>query len=289
VVTSEASVAGSPTVRMRQLGKELRLLREAANISVRQAATLLGKDESALSRWETGARRVDVATVMDLCDLYKVDDERRIKYLVQLAREANQRGWWAEYGKDVPSWLTNALGMETVANEVWIYQSEYVPGLLQTQPYLHALEPSNVEAAMKMRAARQKRLTEDTNPVVLRAVLNEAVVLRTVGGSDVMRQQIRHIIDAAQRPNVTVQVLPFAIGHHPAMTGPFTALRFPETPAIDTIYVELKDAAVYIEKPSEVDRYTTDFERLTQLALDEEETIAFLEQLVAREEDIANE
>lgn len=289
MVTSEASVAGSPTVRMRQLGKELRLLREAANISVRQAATLLGKDESALSRWETGARRVDVATVMDLCDLYKVDDERRIKYLVQLAREANQRGWWAEYGKDVPSWLTNALGMETVANEVWIYQSEYVPGLLQTQPYLHALEPSNVEAAMKMRAARQKRLTEDTNPVVLRAVLNEAVVLRTVGGSDVMRQQIRHIIDAAQRPNVTVQVLPFAIGHHPAMTGPFTALRFPETPAIDTIYVELKDAAVYIEKPSEVDRYTTDFERLTQLALDEEETIAFLEQLVAREEDIANE
>lgn len=172
---------------------------------------------------------------------------------------------------------------ETVATEAWVYESEPFPGLLQAEEYVRAVvsSRSDAERFSRLRVTRQKRLADD-NPLILRAVLNEAVLCRVVGGPEVMRKQIRHVIDIAQLPNVTIQVLPFSVGFHPAMTGSFTALRFPETPTMNTVYVEIKGGALYVEKPPDVDRYTATFESLTELALDETKTISLLEQMERR-------
>ncbi|MGH3833941.1 MAG: helix-turn-helix domain-containing protein [Pseudonocardiaceae bacterium] len=281
---TEATVAGSnPTVRMRQLGMELRRLREAARKTQAQAGHWLNLGETAISKMETGDRKVKVGYVKALCQLYDVDAPHA-GFLERLARESDQRGWWADYGNTVPSWFKDFLGMETAAAEVWTYESEYIPGLLQTQEYVEAMAkgtaPGDAERFSKLRATRQNRLV-DNDPLTLRAVLNEAVLLRPVGGPDVMRRQLRHVIETATLPNVTVQVLPFSVGFHPAMAGSFTALRFPESP-MNTVYVEIKGGAIYMEKPPDVERYTAIFERLAELALSGEETVSLLEQVERR-------
>ena len=272
----------SPTMRMRQLGMELRRLRDLAGKSQQEAATWINKTDTTISKYETGARRVDVGNLRSLCQLYDVEATHSA-FLERLAREAGERGWWADFGSTVPHWFADFLGMETVATEVWTYESEYVPGLLQTQAYVEAVAStrSDAERFARLRATRQKRLV-DKAPLILRVVLNEAVVCRVVGSPDVMSRQIRHVIDTAALPNVTVQVLPFSVGFHPAMTGSFAALRFPEAPMMNTVYVEIKDGALYVEKPPDVDRYTATFERLTELALDEAGTISFLEEMERR-------
>jgi transcriptional regulator with XRE-family HTH domain len=281
-VITEATLAGkSPTVRMRQLGMELRRLRENAGKKLKEAALYVDLTESALSKMETGDRRVRVIYVRNLCQLYDVD-AAHTEFLIRLSRESAERGWWADYGNTVPTWFVDYLGMETVAQEVWTYESELVPGLLQTHEYAEAVRvgipPEDLERLRSLRAVRQQRLVDDKDPpLILRAILNEPVVCRPVGGPEVMHRQIRHIIDTASLPNATIQLLPLSVGWHPAMTGPFTALRFPETP-MNTVYVEMQTAAVYMEKPSDIQHYTTGFERLSELALDKEGTISFLEQ-----------
>ncbi|MGH3549823.1 MAG: helix-turn-helix domain-containing protein [Pseudonocardiaceae bacterium] len=266
---------------MRQLGMELRRLRDLAGKSQTEAAAWINKTDTAISKYETGARRIDVGNLRSLCQLYDVD-VTHVAFLERLVRESGERGWWADFGSTVPHWFADFLGMETVASEVWTYESEPFPGLLQSEEYARAVVPSHsAERFTKLRATRQKRLVDD-NPLVLRVVLNEAVLCRVVAGPEVMRRQIRHVIDTAELPNVTVQVLPFSAGFHPAMTGSFTALRFPETPTMNTVYVQIKGGALYVEKPPDVDRYTATFEHLTELALDEATTTSFLEHMERR-------
>ncbi|MGH3824145.1 MAG: helix-turn-helix domain-containing protein [Pseudonocardiaceae bacterium] len=267
---------------MRQLGMELRRLRDLAGKSQIEAAAWINKTDTAISKYETGARRIDVGNLRSLCQLYDVE-VTHVAFLERLVRESGERGWWADFGSTVPHWFADFLGMETVATEAWIYESEAFPGLLQAEEYLSAVVSSHSDAERfsRLRVTRQKRLVDD-NPLILRVVLNEAVLCRVVGGPEVMRRQIRHVIDTAALPNVAVQVLPFSVGFHPAMTGSFWALRFPETPTMNTVYVEIKGGALYIEKPPDVDRYTATFERLTELALNEAGTISFLEQMERR-------
>jgi transcriptional regulator with XRE-family HTH domain len=279
---TEATVADSPTMRMRQLGMELQRLRLAAGKSQQDAAAYIDVTDTAVSKFENGARTVKIAYVKLLCQLYDVD-AAHTAFLERLARESGQRGWWADFGNTVPHWFADFLGMETVAAEVWTYESEPFPGLLQTEEYINAVAStrSDAERFTRLRATRQERLVGE-NPLILKVVLNEAVLRRVVGSPDVMRKQIRHVIDTAQLPNVTVQVLPFSAGFHPAMTGSFTVLRFPEIPMMNTVYVEIMDAAIYVEKPPDVNRYAASFERLTELALDEAGTISFLEEMERR-------
>jgi hypothetical protein len=138
-----------------------------------------------------------VANVKSLCQLYDVD-AGLAAFLERLARESGERGWWADYGTTVPHWFVSFLGMETAAIEAWTYESELIPGLLQTQEYFEAITagptPDEVKWLAGLRVTRRERLVDD-DPLILQAVLNEAVVCRVVGGSNVMRAQIRHVID----------------------------------------------------------------------------------------------
>jgi transcriptional regulator with XRE-family HTH domain len=285
LLTEDAMATGpSPTVRRRQLGMELRRLRDAAGKTQQDAAEWPGIPATGISKMENGKQRVTQAYLKLLLQLYEVGSPDA-EALDRLRRESGQRGWWADYGKTVPSWFASYVGMETAAAEVWTYESEFIPGLLQTPQYTEAvnvaLNPARnhdeIQRIVRLRADRQQRLTSE-EPLILRAVINEAVLRRAVGGPEVMRAQARQLAETAKLPNVTVQVLPFSTGAHPGMRGAFTALRFPEEP-MNTVYLELDGAALYLEAPSQIARYANTFERLASLALDADGTAELLDQI----------
>lgn len=276
----------SPTVRRRQLGMELRRLREAAKKQQHDAAQWLDVNDTVISKLETGKQKVSHPYLTMLLQLYGVGSPHAER-LHQLRRESSQRGWWADYSKTVPSWFPDYIGMEDAADEVWTYQPTFVPGLLQTPEYAEAIIALNLDRAtedvqrlVQLRADRQRRLTGEA-PLTLRAVIDEAALHREVGGPDVMRDQIRHLAEAATLPNVTVLALPFSAGAHRGMPGAFTALRFPDEP-MNTVYLELYDAALYVETPAKVAKFADDFEQLVRQSLDAEGTARLLDQIARR-------
>lgn len=277
-------VDGSPTVPARRLGRELRRLREAVGKTQVEVAEWVGTPSTTISKIENAERNVPLPHLKLMLQLYEVDPAHG-ETLVQLAQQARERGWWADYGNVVPKWFTEYIGLESAASAVWTYEQEYVPGLLQTKGYTDAMtiaatSPGTSESAegfARVRATRQQRLSGEA-PMVLRTVLSEAVLHRTVGGPNVMREQVARLRDAISQPNITVQILPFSAGAHPAMTGPFTMLRFPER-SMDMVYVELRGGAVYLERPVDVDTHEVIFERLSDLALSEDDTNSLLSEM----------
>jgi len=276
---------GSPTVPARRLGRELKRLREAAGKTQVEVGEWVGTPSTTISKIENAERNVPLPHLKLMLQLYEVDAAHG-ETLMQLAQQAKERGWWADYGGAVPKWFTEYVGLETAAVEVWTYEQEYIPGLLQTRRYTEAMTlaansvgPSeSAEDFARVRATRQQRLTTEKAPMGLRAVLSEAVFHRKVGGPDVMREQVIRLREAISQPNIIVQILPFFAGAHPGMTGPFTILRFPER-SMNMVYVELRGGAVYLERPEDIDLHEAIFERLSDLSLNEEDTIALLKEM----------
>jgi transcriptional regulator with XRE-family HTH domain len=283
------SVRPSPTVRRRRLRYEMRRLREERNLTIEQVSEATGGDigPSGISRWETGDRGVRPTDLRLLLDIYNVTGEER-EALLTLCRQARERGWWHTYGDAVPNWFQVYLGLETEATSVHVYESELVHGLMQTADYHRAfMETAPVTASdeederiVAVRQARQERLTGDDPPEYW-AVLNEAVIRRVVGGVEVMRAQLNHIAEIAELKHVTVQVLPFSAGAHPAMDGAFRILGFPETPDPSVVYQENQMGGLYLEKLEEVDRYTLMFSHLMAKALDPGESRRLITRVAA--------
>lgn len=266
-----------PTVRRRQLGLELRRLREAAKVTREEAAQYIGVRSPTISRIELGRHAIRPANIKLLLHLYRVESPAS-DALLRLASEANQRGWWTFYGETVPDWFSNYVGLEADAAEIWSYESEFVPGLFQTTDYVRAITAAaqpdstseDIERYARFRKARQDRLTGNTPPKLL-TVVNEAVIRRVVGDADVMRDQLRYLLQVAEYPHVTLQVLPFAAGAHAAMTGAFIMLRFPEE-EMSTVYVENDRGGLYQERPADLDRYRLVWQQVSNMALRPEET-----------------
>lgn len=280
----------SPTVRGRRLRYELRRLREQRGLTIEQVAEQSHGDwtASAISRWETGDRRIRPADLRALLDIYDVDGDQR-EVLLTLAREARQRGWWRSYNSDAaPEWFQVYLGLEAEAASIHEYAAELVPGLFQTADYYRAFmraapaagDDEAIERKIAVRAARQERLTADDQPECW-AVLNEAAIQRVVGGPNVMRSQLEHIAALANRPRITVQVLPFRAGAHPAMDGSFIILGFPEAADPDVVYLESQTGSLYLEKQPEVERYQAMFNHLVAKALGPEESVSLIAQVAA--------
>jgi transcriptional regulator with XRE-family HTH domain len=270
----------SPTVRRRELGALLRTLRTEQGLTVEQVAERLLCSPSKVSRMETGHRGATLRDVRDLCDLYEVRGDAERDRMMELAREGKQQGWWQSY--DLP-WATY-IGLETEAVSVTEYKSSLVPGLLQTADYMRAvveavvpaLSADEVNQRVEVRLTRQHRLVQD-EPLVLRAVLDEAVLHRAVGGPAVMAAQLRRVIEAASMPNVTVQVVPYDIGAHPAAESNFNLLEF-TPPVPDVVYVEGLMGFMYLEQPQDLARYRQIFQHLQILALSEQGSM----ELIAR-------
>ncbi|MBV9160510.1 MAG: helix-turn-helix transcriptional regulator [Pseudonocardiales bacterium] len=277
-------VDGSPTVPARRLGRELKRLREALGKTQVEVGKYVGTPSTTISKIENADRNAPLPHLKLMLQLYEVAPAHA-EYLTRLAQQAREPGWWADYGDVVPTWFTEYVGLESAARAVWTYEQESVPGLLQTRAYTEAMTlavswtgPSeSAEGFARVRATRQERLRGDA-PMMLRAVLSEAVLHRQVGGAEVMREQVARLRDAASRPNITVQVLPFSVGAHPGMTGAFTMLRFVER-SMDAVFIEQRGGAIYLERPVDVDLHEATFERLSDLALSDDDTISLLNEM----------
>jgi transcriptional regulator with XRE-family HTH domain len=244
-------------VRRRVLGKQLRMLREQAGLTLEEAAPKLDFSASKLSRIENAQVVIDVHWVKSMLDVYDIGGARWTE-LLELAREANQPGWWREYGLGVETMARISLpgsfylGLEAEATRVQEYTSGLVPGVMQTADYARALmqavpiarTPDQVETLVAARVYRQHRLTSTDNPLELVAVVEEEFLHRPVGGPDVLRAQLRHTADLAELDTVTLHVLPRAIGAHAALASGFTILHFGIVGEPDIAYVEHAPGAV---------------------------------------------
>ncbi|GAB3466457.1 helix-turn-helix domain-containing protein [Actinophytocola sediminis] len=275
----------SPTVRRRRLASELRRLRDAAELTIDEVGEKLECSASKISRIETGHVGVTPRDVRDMLEVYGIDNDER-DALVQLAREARKKGWWHAYNE---VFTGSFVGLESDAASLRTHQALLVPGLLQTEGYARAVHRAirpdategEVDLRVKARSARQKLLT-DQSPPEYWAVLDEAVLYRTVGGADIMREQLNRLVELAGLPHVTLQVVPFSSGAHAGMEGPFLILGFPEQADPDVVYVENTTTGVYLEQPSDVYRYTLMFDHLRAAALKPDDTVALVAQVADR-------
>jgi transcriptional regulator with XRE-family HTH domain len=271
----------TPTNRRRRLGAELRRLREASGLTIDRVAEALECSQSKVSRIETGQVSATPRDVRDMLELYRVDPARR-EAMVQIAREARQRGWWHKF-VDVPDGVPAYVGLETAATSIDIYMSLIVPALLQTADYAKAiigavrpdLPRAEIDRRVELRMSRQALLDRD-DPPELRVLLDEAVLQRPVGGPAVMAAQLRRLLEDAERPAVTLRVLPTATGAHAGMDGPFTIFGFPAPAEPDVVALDSAADALYLEGPEDLRRYRRVFERLLPAALPPEESAALI-------------
>ncbi|WP_034087667.1 helix-turn-helix domain-containing protein [Streptacidiphilus albus] len=257
-------------VRRILLGSQLRRLREAKGISREDAGYTIRASESKISRMELGRVSFKERDVTDLLSLYGVEDAAERDALVTLVREANQSGWWHSFSDAMPNWFQTYVGLEEASALIRLYEVQFVPGLLQTEGYMRALmtlnrpslDRSEVDRRISVRMNRQKLVADKEGPR-LWAIVDEAALRRPVGGPAVMRAQIQHLIEAADMPNVILQVMPFRFGGHAAESGAFTILRFPEQDLPDVVYLEQLTSALYLDKRDDVDQYLQVMERLS--------------------------
>ncbi|MEU9023785.1 helix-turn-helix transcriptional regulator [Actinomadura sp. NPDC048394] len=265
---------GGPTVLRILLGAQLRRLREERGISTERAGYEIRGSHSKISRMELGRVGFKERDVSDLLTLYGVSDPAERASLLELVKKANAPAWWHRYGDVLPSWFEVYLGLEEAASLLRTYEVQFVPGLLQTEEYAEAVvrlgysdaSDEEVERRVWLRTTRQRRFASPGAPT-LWAVLDEAVVRRPVGGYDVMRRQVEHLIAMSELPNVTLQIVPFGAGGHAAAGGPFTILRFAEPDLSDIVYLEQLTSALYLDKPTDVDTYVRVMNELSIKAL----------------------
>ena len=259
--------AGSPAVLRILLGAQLRRLREAKRITLEEAGNVIRASHSKVSRLESGRVAFKDRDIVDLFIYYGVTDQAQIQTLREVAARANSRGWWHDYSDVLPAWFEEYISLEAAAVQIRGYEVQFVPGLLQTEEYARAVtllaysNPKEIGRRVSLRMARQARLS-GPEPVSLGVVLDEAALSRPIGGSSVMRAQLGHLIEMSQRPNVTIQVLPFKVGGHAAAGGPFSVLHFAESDLSDIVYLEQLSTAQYLEKPDMVAKYLAVMERL---------------------------
>jgi transcriptional regulator with XRE-family HTH domain len=269
-------------IRRRVLARQLRLLREQSGLTLEQAAPKLDFSVSKLSRIENAQVVIDVHWVKSMLDVYDVGGTRWNE-LLDLAREAQQPGWWRAYGLGNNSYIA----FETEASRVRVFQATYVPGQMQTADYARALmlavpvrrTPEQLDNEVDARVYRQQRLISVEHPLELVAVVDESALHRPIGGPDVLRRQLEHMATLAELGTVTLHVLPNSVGAHAALASGFSILNFGDLGEPDMVYVEHTVGALTLDKEGEVVLAKLAFERVLSDALDPAESLALIRRL----------
>lgn len=276
------------TVRRWQLTETLRQLRERTGMTIEEAVERLRTttgtwSRSKLGRIETREQGVRVREVEQLLDLYKVDDAQVRAWLLDLAATAHERGYWHAIRKDLPEDFHEFLNVEAALVALRQFEAMLIPGLLQTADFTRALingaipglAPDIVERRVLARLARQQVLTRE-HPLEYHAIIDEAILERPIGNSHIMRAQLAHLVDRAAADNITLQVLPKAVGATPALEGPFSVLTLPD-PIPDFGYTEGPGGAVYIEDRTKVRSIIMTWGILVERALPQADSLELIE------------
>ncbi|QHY95697.1 Helix-turn-helix protein [Streptomyces sp. S4.7] len=261
------------TTRRRQLGAMMRKLRASKGMTLEEAGRLVGISKATVSRYETQEGPVKWPIVDALCREYDASDAER-NAVVALAKDAKQQGWWGPLSDSIPAEMSLLLTLEDEASREDHFSCVYVPGLLQTRNYTMAIQQANemrltqqeVEHLVDIRMKRQEILTR-AKPPHLWAILDESVIRRVVGSREIMREQLSHLLEANESPDITLQILPFAKGAHSAALGSFVILGGVEA-SLDVVYVDLHIGSLFMEKDEELNRYRLAFDYLRAQALD---------------------
>ena len=276
------------TVLRMLLGGQLRRMREAVGITPEHAGYEIRASRSKISRLENGRVKLKSRDVTDLLTLYGVTDEDTRTKFLELVRQSNAADWWRKYSDILPDWFETYVGLEAAAATIRSFEVQFVHGLFQTEDYARAVTrlrkaapDDEVERRVALRLKRQELLGRP-NPPNIWSVMDEAVLRRAVGGPAVMRAQFQHLIEVAELPHVTLQVVPFSRGVHAGESGSFTVLRFEERSLPDVVYIEQLTGATYLDQRSDVEHYLAVVDELSSVALTPAGTTRFIEQ-VARE------
>jgi transcriptional regulator with XRE-family HTH domain len=279
----------SPTVRRRRLAAELRRLRGARTGGT--IAKALGWSPAKISRYELGQSNFPLDEVEKLLDFYGVTEPRRGQ-LLALAEDANQRGWWEDYADALTPEFMEFLGLETEATTASEWHLGVIPGLLQTEEYARQIylgfqravptPPGVIERRVQVRMARQQILTSRVPPLELAAVLDEAVILRKMGSSDLMYRQLNHLVEVADLPNVDLRILPLASGSTP-INDSFVVYSFgaPQPPdgasmLHDVVWAESVKSQFYVEGETDTYNFGLVFEGLQEAALPSADSKRFI-------------
>jgi transcriptional regulator with XRE-family HTH domain len=260
--------ATGPTVLRIGLGSMLRRLREQAGIDRETAGHAIRASTAKISRLELGRVGFKIRDVDDLIALYGITDRTRRAEFLDLARRANEPGWWHRYADLLPSWFETYLGLEQAASVIRTFELQFVPGLLQTPDYARAVTRlaytrlEEIERRVELRMRRQHLLSQ-AEPPTLWAVVDESALRRSVGSEPaVLRAQLTHLLEMNERPNVSLQFVPLSHGGHAAAGGSFTLLRFAQPDLPDVVYLEQLTSALYLDKQSDTDHYVMVMDRL---------------------------
>jgi transcriptional regulator with XRE-family HTH domain len=277
----------NPMVRRWELAAHLRDLRVQAGRTIEEAAAELMCSVAKISRMERAGRGVQPRDVRDLCRFYAVDDATRDE-LMELAVEARKAGWWQDF-RALDEQLLTFIALESAATEIRTFEALRVPGLFQTAEFTAAvlpqtrppgeLTPERIDETARARAHRQERVT--AGDLSVRAIIDEAALRRPIGGPEVIADQVRRLLADAVRPNVELQVIPFARGPHPGIEGSFSHLSFGTARVADLVYVEGLLGNFLLDQPGDVGRYRQVFEDLGgRVALSIDETLHWLDSLL---------
>ncbi|MFE7115606.1 helix-turn-helix domain-containing protein [Streptomyces sp. NPDC057654] len=271
------------TARRRRLGAELKARREAAKVTPQAAAKAIHGDNSKISRVENGRHRVTRLELETLLNLYGVKDDKLREWLIALSAEGRKRSWWRQHSDALPDAFKELLMLESDAARIAAYQSEVVPGLLQTKEYATAvisgaasqLTKEEVEFYVNLRIERHAIFQRENPPRYL-CIVQEGVLRQAVGGSRVMAAQLRHLIDLSHPPEMTIQVIPFSQGASTATGGSFVLYSYPDPMDLDIVQVEYLDGALYLEEDKTVEKYRNSLEGLRASALSSRQTIELI-------------
>ncbi|MCP2337452.1 helix-turn-helix domain-containing protein [Actinomadura rupiterrae] len=262
----------SPTLRRRELGSRLRRLRTESGRSLEEVAEALLCSLSKVSRMETGQRVATPRDIRDLCQLYELTDAGTRDELMELSREARQHSWWRQYS-DLGQ-VTTLIDYQDGASSIIEYDTCLVPGLLQTPDYARAtirgMLPRISEEVLEERTeARMRRqsLLEQHDPPTLWVLLDESALLRHVGDEAILAGQLAKLLDKAQLPHVTVQVIPLDVGAHPGFNSAFSFVEFRDSTQTPVVYTEGLAGELYLEGRAEIGRYREAVDHLRALAL----------------------
>ncbi|MEU4243458.1 helix-turn-helix transcriptional regulator [Actinoplanes sp. NPDC026619] len=272
----------NPTIQRRRLGIALKRAREQAGMTQDEAAAAIESAASKISRIELGQSGVRPTDLTLLINAYGVPDSVAAS-MRELAKAGRQRGRWSSYREQLPAWFRTFVDLEGDASEIRSYQAEIIPGTLQTEAYIRAIltspgipDEEALDQQVKIRLARQSIIDENTE---LAYVLSESAIRRMVGGPGTMRDQLAHLVALSHRPNVTIQVLPFAAQTYAVSSFSFVILRFDQDSASDVIYTETFTDADYLDRPDLVRAYTKLWDDLRAAALGPVESRLLIEQL----------
>jgi transcriptional regulator with XRE-family HTH domain len=289
---SMTTTVHSPTAGRRRLRNALRRARDAAGYTQEQVAEAMDWSLSKVIRIETGGVGVSTSDLRQLLLLYRVEDPGHVTELVELARIGRQRPWWTQYKDRIPGGYLAYVGLEDDSSALRCVNPVGIPGLLQTEEYGRSLtaatdwwlvatsDPSRSERSLaaeraEMRIIRQQKVLRRENPPEITAVLDEAVLWRQIGGAEVLRHQLLHLVALGSNPHITIQVLPFAASMLNPMS-PFVILEFSDPADTDVVYIEGVLEFRVVDDPTEVEIHREVFDRARAASLPEEESLAMI-------------